>query len=231
MLIISNLWGGGVIDLPNVSYVEETPIVYYNPYVEKPNSFSGVIDVTDTTIGYHLFNDETLDINNIKLMKVDGVEIEPSEYYEFPTQGTHTYYIEVKESVNTCAGMFQVCYCINNLDMSNWDTSKVTNMGWMFSNCESLTSLDLTNWDISNVDDMNNMFYNCYSLKELRMGGNPTNLNSVTYMFGGSEIMENSSGTFYYNSAYDYSLILGVLPSTWTAVPCTLVDGVLIPNE
>ena len=33
MLIISNLWGGGVIDLPNVSYSEDTNTVYYHGVV------------------------------------------------------------------------------------------------------------------------------------------------------------------------------------------------------
>ena len=28
----------------------------------------------------------------------------------------------------------------------------------------------------------------------------------------------NTTGTFYYNSAYDYSKIISCLPSTWTAV-------------
>ena len=41
---------------------------------------------------------------------------------------------------------------------------------------------------------------------------------------------------FYYNSAYDYSVILNDLSLSIDnglviAVPCTLVDGVLIPNE
>jgi hypothetical protein len=40
-----------------------------------------------------------------------------------------------------------------------------------------------------------------------------------------------SNGTFYYNSAYDYSKILAKLPSTWTKIPCTLVDGELVPNN
>ena len=28
-----------------------------------------------------------------------------------------------------------------------------------------------------------------------------------------------TTGTFYYNGNYDYSKIIAVLPSTWTAVP------------
>jgi hypothetical protein len=74
---------------------------------------------------------------------------------------------------------------------------------------------------------MGSMFSGCTNLTEIRMGGNPSSLTTVSYMFRGI----NTNGTFYYNVAYDYSKIIAELPSTWTAVPCTLVDGVLVPNE
>jgi surface protein len=97
----------------------------------------------------------------------------------------------------------------------------------MFSKCFELTTLDLSNWDISNVTDMSYMFYYSNRLIELKMGGNPNNLTNVGSMF----LTVDTNGSFYYNSAYDYSKILSVLPSRWTAIPCTLVDGVLVPNE
>ena len=31
--------------------------------------------------------------------------------------------------------MFQECYELEYLDLSNFDTSNVTDMGWMFNNC------------------------------------------------------------------------------------------------
>ncbi|MBR7037121.1 BspA family leucine-rich repeat surface protein [bacterium] len=45
------------------------------------------------------------------------------------------------------------------LDVSNFDTSKVTNMRGVFRNCIYLTSVDVSNWDTSNVTDMSMMFY------------------------------------------------------------------------
>ena len=74
---------------------------------------------------------------------------------------------------------------------------------------------------------MKNMFQYCNSLTEIRMGGDVSKVTNVSDMFD----MVAENGTFYYNSAYDYSKILAELPSTWTAVPCTMVDGVLVPNE
>ena len=44
-----------------------------------------------------------------------------------------------------------------NGDLSKWDTSKVTNMNSMFENCSSFNG-DLSEWDTSNVTDMRFMF-------------------------------------------------------------------------
>ena len=64
-------------------------------------------------------------------------------------------------------GMFWKCSSLEELDISNWDTSKVTDMSWMFFRCESLKELNISGWDISKVTDMGFMFYGCKLLKKL----------------------------------------------------------------
>ena len=46
-------------------------------------------------------------------------------------------------------GMFCNCESLTNLDISNFDTSNVKDMGDMFTACHYLTSLDLTCFDTS----------------------------------------------------------------------------------
>ena len=70
-------------------------------------------------------------------------------------------------NVTNMSNMFYSCGKLTSLDLSNFDTSSVTNMGYMFSNCSKLTSLDLSNFNTSNVTDMSNMFNNCYALSSL----------------------------------------------------------------
>ena len=41
----------------------------------------------------------------------------------------------------------------------------------MFYNCNALTSLDLSGWDTSKVTDMRYMFAGCSALKTIRMVG------------------------------------------------------------
>ena len=66
--------------------------------------------------------------------------------------------------------MFADCSSLASLDLSGWDTSKVTRMGCMFSGCASLPSLDLSGWDTSGVEGMWGMFQGCASLSSLAVG-------------------------------------------------------------
>lgn len=80
--------------------------------------------------------------------------------------------------------MFAYCYSLINLDVSDWDTSAVTNMGQMFYYCPSLISLDVSNWDTSNVTSMSSMFLNCYSLTNLDVSNwNTSKVKSMSNLF------------------------------------------------
>ena len=50
------------------------------------------------------------------------------------------------------SSMFYSCSNLTSLDVSNFDTSKVTDMGGMFYSCSNLTSLDVSNFDTSNAN-------------------------------------------------------------------------------
>lgn len=89
---------------------------------------------------------------------------------------------------NTTTFNFIFAYCsgLESINVSGWDTSKVTSMSNMFQNCKSLTSLDLSSWDISNVTNMDYMFYNCYDLTSLDVSGwNTSNVINMNKMFSG----------------------------------------------
>ncbi|WP_257004203.1 BspA family leucine-rich repeat surface protein, partial [Listeria monocytogenes] len=56
---------------------------------------------------------------------------------------------------------------LKKLDVSNFDTSSVTNMYGMFAYCYNLEELDVSNFDTSSVNNMLHMFYVCNNLEEL----------------------------------------------------------------
>ena len=60
--------------------------------------------------------------------------------------------------------MLLICIILTSLDLSNFNTINVNNMGVMFSYCSSLTSLGLSNFNTNNVTNMSYMFSGCSSL-------------------------------------------------------------------
>ena len=57
-----------------------------------------------------------------------------------------------------------------DVNVSGWNTSKVTDMAWLFSDCFSLKSLDLSSFDTSGVTDMYDLLDRCNSLTEIKLG-------------------------------------------------------------
>ena len=87
-------------------------------------------------------------------------------------------------NATSCYYMFYGCYKLNQLDLSNFDTSNVTEMSYMFDNCLSLTRLDLSNFDTSNVTTMCGMFSCCKKLTMLDLSSfNISKVNDIEEMF------------------------------------------------
>ena len=88
--------------------------------------------------------------------------------------------------VTDMSNMFYGCYGLTSPDVSGFDTSKVTNMKSMFSNCSGLTSLDLSGrgWNTSSVTNMSSMFYGCLRLTFLDLSGFDTSkVTNMSSMF------------------------------------------------
>ena len=52
--------------------------------------------------------------------------------------------------------MFQNCYELEYLDLSNFNTANVTDMSWMFFNCNKLKNLNVLNFSMNGKTE--NMF-------------------------------------------------------------------------
>ena len=87
-------------------------------------------------------------------------------------------------SVTNMRYMFYNCRSLTSLNLSNFDTSSVMDMSYMFRDCRSLTSLDVTNFDTSSVTDMSYMFYYCSGLTSLDVTKFDTSgVTDMSYMF------------------------------------------------
>lgn len=127
-------------------------------------------------------------------MMIDGkvIDAEPYTIYKARSLRFNRYNdfdatsVDFLISLNIPEISFLMCYKLTSLDVSNFDTSAVTDMGGMFSGCSSLTSLDLSNFNTSAVTQMNNMFRECSHVTSLDVSSFDTS--KVTNMYGMFEI-------------------------------------------
>ena len=123
-------------------------------------------------------------------MNAVNVEDEASDYeiklWFNPTDKTAYYYAEPeKVYLNADSSrMFYDMRSLTSLNLSNFDTSQVTNMQYMFSDMTKLTTLDLSNFDTSKVTDMKYMFNEMYGLTSLNLSSfNTSNVTDMSCMF------------------------------------------------
>ena len=82
--------------------------------------------------------------------------------------------------------MFSYCSGLSSLDVSKFNTDKVTDMSGMFWGCKKLTSLDLSSFNTAKVTYMGYMFYGCSSITSLDLSSfNTANVTNMSYMFNG----------------------------------------------
>ena len=86
------------------------------------------------------------------------------------------------------SGMFYGCQNLSSLDLSKFNTEKVTNMSGMFAGCQNLSSLDLSKFNTKEVKHMNSMFESCSALSSLDLSNfNTANVESMSGMFAGCQ--------------------------------------------
>ena len=122
------------------------------------------------------FKDSEVEAVNLSNAEFDNCE-SFSELFKGCTKLTSLNVSGIKASnVKSCACMFESCTSLV-LDagiLSNWDTSKVTNMSYIFKNCPLLGSdssgiVSLSNLDLSSCTTMQQAFNGCTAMKELKM--------------------------------------------------------------
>ena len=129
---------------------------------------------------------------------MDAVNVEDEESdYEIklwldPTDKTAYYYTE-PEKVYLNANSSEMFYSkydeqkiknILEIDLSNFDTSQVTNMSYMFDGMRNLTTLNLSNFNTSKVTNMRFMFFHASNLTSLNLSNFDTSrVTDMQYMF------------------------------------------------
>ena len=120
-----------------------------------------------------------------------NIEDEDSDYeiklWLDPIDKTAYYYTESEKVYlnNDAHYMFYGMRNLTTLNLSNFDTSKVTDMSYMFSYMSNLITLDLSNFDTSQVTNMEVMFEGMSNLTTLNLSNFDTSkVTNMQNMFG-----------------------------------------------
>jgi len=157
---------------------------------EVPNNVIGSWDVSDDQDGSIMawYRDE--DNNNLYELYIGGeggVKANPNSsflFYRFNNVTTIDVTNLDTSYVTDMHQMFQGCNNLLLIDVSNFDTSKVTSMSSMFSDCNKLISLNVGDFKTNQVTNMDCMFYSCNKLEILDLKNwNTSNLTSMFAMF------------------------------------------------
>ena len=129
---------------------DEEDILLFNSIDENKSEFIDNIDV---------YKDE----NKIDI-KIDGNEWK----YNFKNKGKYNIKIVFKKILKNLSGLFENCNKIYSIDLSNFNTSKVTDMTCMFNGCNQLKIIKgIEKFNTINVINMEGMFQLCNEIEEL----------------------------------------------------------------
>ena len=164
----------------------------YAHHPETVKELSKIIKKRFKELGYGTV-EEPIDFNDIDVSNITSfVNISEKGLFE----DMDFEYIDVSNwDVSNITDMGWMFYGCSNLksvgDLSNWDVSNVTNTRDMFVKCSSLENLNLSNWDVSKIKDMSRMFYECESLKSVGdiSKWDVSNVETMNRMFFGCKIL------------------------------------------
>ena len=164
--------------------------------ISPTDGVSGTLD--NTRINASGYNNDKWFVYNLSVKKVivnPGVKVNTIGSYLFHDFQNCTE-MDISNldtsNVTNMRGMFYNCSGLTSLDVTGFDTSKVTDMTDMFVGCGSLTNLDVSGFDTSKVTDMTDMFAGCRSLTTLDVSGFDTSkVTRMEGMFAGCSSLTN----------------------------------------
>ena len=166
-------------------------------------------DYIDTSAKHYHDNLKELNESNVKLF-INDEEYKYKKYFIPKKEGIYTikliFNIQMKdcsymfgfsnklididlssfntEKVTNMTGMFFFCSKLTNINLSSFNTQNVTNMSYMFSFCNKLTNINLPSFNTEKVKNMSDIFNSCSNLKNIDLSSfNITNVNVMSNMF------------------------------------------------
>ena len=181
-------------------YIENTTKIVFQNEMVAPTEYIASFDESESKDGsvkaYVVANEEDPSTYTIHFQTTGNFNMPPDSSYYFSyfqkvTSVEGLEYVDTK-NVTSMASMFYDMRNPISVDVSNFDTSSVTNMAFMFGNDGSVSSapvlqeLDLSNFNTYNVTSMRYMFSGQRNITKLNISSFDTsNVTNMAGMFRG----------------------------------------------
>lgn len=164
-----------------------------------PTNAIGSFDVSNSNDGSIMLwytKGSSDNLYNVYIGSESGKVYAPINCYMYFSNLTNAIKIDLSNfdtsKVTNMQDLFSHCTSLVYLNIENFNTLNVTDMGGMFYYCESFTSLDLSMFDTSNVTSMQRMFGHCYALTSIDLSSfNTSKVTSMYHMFLGCNSLES----------------------------------------
>jgi surface protein len=113
--------------------------------------------------------------------------------------------------VTNFGAAFRRCSKLTNIDVSKWDTSSGVIMSGIFTNCTGLIELDLSNWTVANSDTVSQMLYGCSNLATLKLFKAIPENSTTTLLFGKNNLLNEIQ--IDYLDTYTINTIISLIPT------------------
>ncbi|MBR2712128.1 MAG: BspA family leucine-rich repeat surface protein [Bacilli bacterium] len=133
-----------------------------------------------------------IDVTNLDSSSSNVVSSADSESPIYAWYDNEILYLYTEASIiklnSNSSYLFNGMSGLQEINLSKFDASNITNMSNMFAGCSNLTSLDLSKFETSNVTDMSYIFNGCSSLSYANLSGFDFTKTNHTSIFTGLNI-------------------------------------------
>ncbi len=172
--------------------LENTSITSIRRSTVSPTAEDNTVIISDDKSGipvYAWFDNGTIYIYSDS----DKIYLNPDSSYLFnELQKVESIDLSMFDTskVTTMRSMFRYNQSLKSIDVSNFDTSNVSNMYSMFSVTNNLEKLDLRSFNTSNVTNFSYMFYSCYASELIIDNFNTSKGTDMSFMFYDTKNLE-----------------------------------------
>ena len=163
-----------------------SPILAFKEIILKKLNYISEITLTIRGIGEQRILNENNGFNNPPSeILVNGVKQNNTDFKVYGlTDPINNIILKCDYEIINCNFMFFNLSNIIEIDLSKFNSQKVTKMEQMLKGCISLTSINLMNLNTSLVDDMRDLFADCISLKSLDLSNfNTESVSLISRLF------------------------------------------------